>query len=942
VFQSALTLVLLGVLAAVVVSLTRDPPTPGQLGKPLSMSQALNPSGAGPGSSLHAGAADKRAAAAYQKLPLSFIPNAGQTDRSVRYYAQGAGFGFYFTKDKAVLAFPKGKRGVALDLRFLGANPNVKLQAQRRGPGTVNYLLGVHHHTGLPTYRQVSYRELWPGIDMVFRGSGRRLKYEFLVHPGAHVSDIRLAYAGAESLSVDAGKLLIQTPLGVLNDARPHSYQQIGGRERAVDSRFSLARRAGRKNEYGFRISGYDRHKPLMIDPGIAYSTFLGGASDDLGTAIAVDGNGNAYVAGTTLSTDFPTTPGAYDVTPGGTNGDAFVTKLNASGSSLVYSTFLAGSTGGTDAGGIVLDSQGNAYVTGRTSSTDFPTTPGAYDTSYNGGDGDVFVTKLNAAGSGLLYSTLLGGALTEGANGIALDGQGDAYVAGTAFSTDFPTTAGAFQTTFGGNSDAFVTKLNAAGSGLLYSTFVGGADYDFANGLALDGSGSAYVSGLTDGGFPVTPGAYDTTFNAGFSDAFVAKLDAGGSSLAYSTYLGGSDQETSFAIGVDGQGSAYVTGLTASQDFPATPGAADTSYNGFEEAYVTKLNVAGSGLAYSTFLGGGSDDAGHGIFVDAPGNAYVTGWTFSTNFPTTPDGFDTSYSGSLADAFLTRVSPTGSSFIYSTYLGGSQTVGANYYEEGNAVVVDPAGSAYIAGNTPSADFPTTPGAYDTTYNSTGTTVDTFVTKLTGVGHPPYEVPESAPTIAVSIVPAFTPCGTPGNPSNAMHSPPLAVASCNPPQPGGVARIGSQATLSAELSAVPGDANPSNGNQADLAITANLTDITTSGGLDYTPNSSGPDMTLYARLRFTDLNNGLSGNDPGTAADLDFSVPLDCAATPNPNRGSTCSANTSADTVTPGAVKEDRSTILQTFRLRVNDSGANGIRGDSDDRIFATQGVFVP
>ena len=337
---------------------------------------------------------EKEALDAYGKLPLSFVPNEGQTDEMVRYYAQGTGYSFFFTKAGARLSFADGKgRGHALALDFQGADPHATLTAQERLSGKVNYLMGddqANWHQGLPTHGELLYGGLWPGIDMAVRGEeGGKLKYEFHLKPGSSVEDVRLGYRGAEGVSVGAGgQLLVQTSLGVLKDAAPVSYQRIGGERVPVESRYSLK---GDGGGYGFWVGAYDPRYPLIIDPALDYSTFLGGTGDDQGQGIAVDGSGRAYVTGRTDSANYPTTSGAFDRIFNGEQ-DAFVTKLNASGSGLAYSTYLGGAF--TDEGqGIAVDGGGRAYVTGNTSSTDYPTT-GAYDTTHNG-DSDAFVTKL-------------------------------------------------------------------------------------------------------------------------------------------------------------------------------------------------------------------------------------------------------------------------------------------------------------------------------------------------------------------------------------------------------------------------------------------------------------------------------------------------------------------------------------------------------------------
>jgi hypothetical protein len=467
---------------------------------------------------------------AYGKLPLSFIPNEDQTDKAVRYYAQGAGYGFFFTHEGATLSFAegRGRGGQALALDFRGADPHATLTAKGRLSGEVNYLVGddpSEWQRGLATHAELLYGGLWPGIDMAVRGEGGKLKYEFHLKPGSSVDDVRLGYRGAEGLKVGAsGALLVRTSLGVLKDAAPVSYQRIGGERVPVKSRYRLTG----DGSYGFAVGAYDPRYPLVIDPGLDYSTFLGGTSDDSGADIAVDGNGRAYVTGGTDSTDFPTTPGAFDRTFNGAE-DAFVTKLNGSGSALAYSTFLAGT--GSDGGRGIAVRAGRAYVTGATDSPDYPTTPGAFDRTFNGGDFDAFVTKLNVSGSALAYSTFLGGMGQDSVFGsdIAVDGRGRAYVTGNTFSADFPTTPGAFDRTFNGAEDAFVTKLNVSGSALGYSTFLGGTSFDAGRGIAVDGSGRVYVTGYTPSAeYPTTPGAFDTSFNGIDVDAFVTKLPTG------------------------------------------------------------------------------------------------------------------------------------------------------------------------------------------------------------------------------------------------------------------------------------------------------------------------------------------------------------------------------------------------------------------------------
>ena len=362
-----------------------------------------------------------------------------------------------------VFSFASKARGLVLRLGFLDANSQPAITGQTPQSGTVNYLIGndpARWHTNLATYGEVVYRDLWPGIDLLFRSEKGQLEYEFLVKAGARVQDIRLAYRGADRLSVDHdGELIVHSKAASITDKRPLSYQLIDGKRVLVASRFALKPRANSKTAYGFAVGHYDLRRALVIDPGLVYSTFLGGTGDDSGNAIAVDSAGQAYVAGSTYSTDFPTTTGAYDTGYNGSE-DAFVTKLNSAGSALVYSTYLGGTSDEPYwSASIAVDCSGNAYVTGTTLSSDFPTTPGAYQTVLKG-PSDAYVVKLNSSGN-LVYSTYLGGTSYDAAyygDAIAVDSSGYAYVTGFTDSTDFPYTPGAYQSSLKGSENAFVT----------------------------------------------------------------------------------------------------------------------------------------------------------------------------------------------------------------------------------------------------------------------------------------------------------------------------------------------------------------------------------------------------------------------------------------------------------------------------------------------------
>src|SRR5215213_5779211 len=603
----------------------------------------------------------------YSQLPLSFEANVGQTHPQVDFISRGSGYTLFLTPSEALIALgaaspsPRTRNGLndhesaaatVVRMKFVGSETKPRVAGQEELPGKVNYFIGndpSRWRTGISTYAKVAYQNVYPGVDLVYYGNQRQLEYDFVVRPGTDPDIIALNFEGADQLTVDAqGELVLHTRGGEIRQRKPVIYQEVDGVRHEVAGSYKLKD----SNTVGFQLADYDASRPVVIDPVLVYSTFLGGGRNDQGQDITVDASGSAYVTGFTGSFDFPTTGGAFDITlDTGLALDAFVTKLNPAGSALVYSTFLGGND--TDLGfGIAVDTSGSAYVTGRTGSPNFPTTFGA----PHNGNFDVFVTKLNPSGSALVYSTLFGGIDFEQGNRIALDTSGSAYVTGDTFSPNFPTTPGVVDTTMNGGTASFVTKLNPSGSALVYSTFLDGFSTDHANGIAVDVSGSAYVTGETFSfDFPTTAGAFDPTFN-GFSDAFITKLNATGSAFVYSTFIGGSNNEWGNGIAVDTAGSAYVIGATLSPNFPTTVGAFDTTHNGDIDVFVTKLNPSGSApLIYSTFVGGSKLDFGRDIAVDTSDSAYVTGETFSPDFPTTVDAFDTTWNNS-ADAFVTKL----------------------------------------------------------------------------------------------------------------------------------------------------------------------------------------------------------------------------------------------------------------------------------------------
>jgi beta-propeller repeat-containing protein len=703
-----------------------------------------------------AATADARVSESYGKLPLHFEANQGQADKEVRFLSRGPGYSLYLTAGEAVLVLtrpnPDGKPDgrstpgrreapaqampAVLRMSIVGAAPAPLVSGREELPGKANYFIGrdpEKWRTNVATYAKVHYREVYPGIDLVYYGNQRQLEYDFVVAPGADPKKIVLGFKGADKLEIDAeGDLVLHMAGEAVRQKKPVIYQEIDGVRQEVAGSYVLK---GAKR-IGFKVAAYDTSRPLVIDPVVlSYSTYLGGISTDRGRAIAVDSVGNAYVTGYASSSDFPTTPAAFQPIQPSTDssGAAFVTKLNPTGSALVYSTYLGGNRGAAG-GGIAVDADGNAYVTGSTTSRDFPTTPEAFQPSFAGGDLDAFVVKLDPTGSALLYSTYLGGtnSLTEGGSGIAVDVDGNAYVTGVTRSPDFPTTPGAFQSIFGGGYDVFVTKLNRTGSALVYSTFLGGSAFDYQPRVALGVDGSAYVTGVTQSSnFPTTPQVFQPSYG-GQGDAFVTKLAPDGSGLVYSTYLGGFGDDGGSDIAVDAAGNAYVTGSTFSfgpgPRFPTTPGAFDTTSGNTYDAFVSKLHPSGSCLVYSTYLGGSDEDRGNAIAVDADGNAFVTGHTRSTDFPTTPGVFQPSIGG-VFDTFVTKLNPTGSLLLYSVYLGSMSD------DRAFGIAVDAAGNAYVTGMTGDCfnpdcstnNFPTTPGAFQPNYGGTG---DAFVAKF--------------------------------------------------------------------------------------------------------------------------------------------------------------------------------------------------------------------
>jgi uncharacterized repeat protein (TIGR01451 family) len=636
----------------------------------------------------------------FANFPLAFEANQGQTDRRIGFLARGVDGQLQLAANSVTLQFKRS----AFSFRFAGANDTPRMTAEAPLVERRNFLLGEDRskwHTDVPTFRRVTYEQLYSGIDLTFYGDQKQIEYDFEVAPHADPRAIRLAFDRNVQPRISGDGDLILKSRGVeLIQRKPVIYQTINGERHTIAGRYKLL--GDRK--VGFKVAEYDHAQPLVIDPTLVYSTYLGGSGDDSGNSIATDSSGNVYVAGTTASANFPTHTPAFTLSKG--LEDIFVAKIDAAGANILYSTYIGGS-GRDRAGAIAIDSSGNAYVAGRvdSTSTNFPTTPGSLAPSYLGGDFDGIVFKLNAQGNALVYSTFFGGEENDSVEGIAVDANGIAYVTGGTKSNAFPTTVSAFQGTRAGDTDAFLSKINAAGSALLYSSYIGGAATDRGSGVVIDGTGIAYVAGY--GASPDFP--TDDPFQAGFGgsfDAFVAKFDTNASginSLVFSSYLGGAGDDKAFGIAMDGsQSNIYVVGQTSSNNFPALNPVQPSSGGSFD-AFIAKVSTSGTKV-FATYFGGSGDDRGTGIAVNSSG-AYVTGFTSSTNLPTvTPLQLN---NGGGYDAFVAKLNLTGSSILYSTYLGG--TANENFVAAvtgTNPMAVDSA-NAYLTGYTSSTNFPT-------------------------------------------------------------------------------------------------------------------------------------------------------------------------------------------------------------------------------------------
>ncbi len=724
-------------------------------------------------------ASRERALKAYGTLPLSFEANEGQTADLVRFLARGDDYTLFLTPTGAVLTLPEvspgandpnvlsstGKRDF-LKMELQGAKPYAMVEGADELPGKSNYFIGndpKKWHVGIPTFRRVEYNNPYPGIELAFYGNKRELEYDFIVAPEADANLIRLKIDGARSSEIDKnGNLLLRVGQKSVQFSAPNVYQDDGNKRQPVEGRWLVSG----KGQFGFRLGAYDHHKALVIDPKItpaaavplAFSTYLGGSQTDVGSSVALDTNGDIYIAGHTNSSNFPPgqNQGAF---PNylGTNlsNNAFVAEMDPTGSTLIYSSYLGGNNGDT-ANGIAVDASGDAYVVGTTFSGNFPVLS-AFQSACAGNctDGDAFVTEFAPLGGSLIFSSFLGGTGFEQGNGIALNPQGLVYVVGWTSSADFPTAGNAHQTANGGGDDAFVAEIvppETAGAGLLYSTYLGGSSTDVASAVAVDSSGKVYVVGYTiSANFPTAnpeQAACGGCAN-GFSSAFLTQFNTKGG-INYSTFLGGTSYpngnsadvpcgqttgtgaDQACGVAVDSSGNAYVAGVTTSTNFPTVNAYQSSCANGcsLSDAFVTQLNSTGSAITYSTYLGGSGDDRATAIAVDSVGNAFVTGQTSSTDFPLN-QGFEvyatcSSCASGGHDAFVAEFDVPGNTLIYSSYLGGTTT------QSGSGIAIGSADQAIVTGGTKSSSgFPIVAATDSQVFQSQfGGVEDAFLTEF--------------------------------------------------------------------------------------------------------------------------------------------------------------------------------------------------------------------
>jgi hypothetical protein len=760
-------------------------------------------------------------------LPLYFTAvSPGQASPPAQFIARGGDCQFLIAPAEARFELQKpdaagGKMSVRMvKMQFVGADPQAQIQGADELPGKVNYLIGnnpAHWRTGVETFARLRVEQLYPGVTLIYYGNQRQLEYDLTIAPGANPNAIQIRFDGVDKISIGGqGELILSLGDGEIRQPAPVIYQVVNGRRQAVSGGYRLVD----AHTVSFATGKYDGRLPLVIDPVLSFSTYFGGNGNDTAWSVALDPNGFIYIAGNTLSSQFPTNsqPNGYQTNfnGGGITGDAFVAKFDNQGSNLIYFTYLGGGSGDNTAYALAVDPVGHAYVAGATDSASFPVTnaiPGGTNISgtinqyANAYLSDAFVTELETNGSRLIYSTYLGGGNADAAYGIALDSSNDAYVTGFTYSTNFPTTTNAFQKTSGVpnspiqayyNANAFVSEIAAGGSRLLYSTYLGGTNYDWGKGIAVDSSNYVYVTGLTSStNFPTTNAIFQqfvvvgtnqvavtNVFNGSLlngstgptientttpSDAFVTKFAAGFTNLVYSTFLGGTNNDVADGIAADGSGNAYVTGWTVSTNFPNTI-AVSNLYNGLTNnlvygysvttnVFLTQItNGSTAGIGFSAVFGGtnfGGGDVGNGVTLDPYGNIYVVGSSTTTNFPAvnTPGLLGTTNAGG-SDVFVIAFSTNASAVLYSGYLGGAGN------DSGYGIAVDSATNVYIVGQTASANFP----VFNARQSVLDGPSDAFLAKIGSTNVPPQITTgptNQATGVGMSVSLVVTATGTP-------------------------------------------------------------------------------------------------------------------------------------------------------------------------------------
>lgn len=704
--------------------------------------------------------ASSRIADSYRQLPLYFEQNEGQSDHEVAFFAHAPGYALFLTQQEAVFSLTRmvqgggndGRISAVLRARLEGASSHATITGQGKLPGHSNYFLGSdpsQWHTDISQFASVRYDEIYPGIDLIYYGNHQQLEYDFVVRPGADPNVIQLSFQGADELRLDdSGNLILHTRAGELIQHRPVAYQIVNGQHQTVDGRFAV-----NGSHVSFVMGDYDRHQPLVIDPTLSFSTYLGGGKDTALNAVAVDSSGNIYVAGYSSGSSYPV-QGAFQASNNGaatTASNAVISKLSPDGQTLLYSTYLGGSH--SDAAvALSVDSSGSAYVAGNAASSDFPL-KSAFQGSFTPAHSP-FLTKLSADGASLVYSTFISGTTNpDTATALAIDSNGSAYLLGNALSTDFPT-KNPFQASNSGNNplnttpenNLFLSKFSADGQSLVYSTYLGGAGNDRGNAIAVDSSGSAYLVGSAQSAnYPLKNPIQNINRQSStqLGMAVITKVAADGQSLVYSTYFGGttgSVGDAGTSIAVDGNGIALVGGVTGSTDFPTVKPYTAKNPNSTQTGFLTRFAADGQSLLYSTYFGGTGTDAIRGVAFDSAGNIYFSGGTSSGNYPLTIPIQSTNKGSAngLSNAFVTELSPDGQAIFYSTFLGGSGSTGIG--DSAYGIAVDSGNHVAIAGTTHSADFPTL-HAYQGS---------TTISQADGAGFVARINPYIAPTLSIS------------------------------------------------------------------------------------------------------------------------------------------------------------------------------------------------